>query len=315
MENNFSSALYPLPFRLRSVLEQIPNQVKTNVQEIRLRSGLPLALTIEGETVFVEKTGGLSFIYKSNLVTVTQKEIDDCFLELCGHSVFAHEEEIKNGFIAMNSGCRAGICGNLNKEGFVNEITSINIRIAHQIKGAANQIISNYLGKGMLICGPPGSGKTTVLRDMVRQLSQGYRQKNYRVCVIDSRYEISGAFNKNYINDLGYSYDLIITPNRAKGIEIALRTMFPEIIAFDEIGTMDELRAVQSSFHSGVSIITTAHLGSVDELLSRNITEELIKCGAISQVALLPRMHTGKIQIFSVNELLTKSRSENGDGN
>ena len=306
MENqkNFNSVLYALPDRLFPTLQGLSDCVKANVSEIRLRAGLPLALTVKGETVFVRQSGQTQFFISSDLLKVTKQDLEESFKKLCNNSVYAHEKELKNGYVTMKNGCRAGICGTLSDEGFLTDISSINIRIAREILGCANEIIKNYTSGGLLIAGPPCSGKTTVLRDLVRQLSLGNTGRIKRISVIDSRHEISGSSNGVLLNDLGPATDVLICEDKAAGIEISLRTMFPDVIAFDEIGTVEELKSVSDSFCSGVDIITTAHIGSLAELTERNVTCNLLKSGAISFVALLPRLHGDKIKILSVKELL-----------
>ena len=182
-------------------------------------------------------------------------------------------------------------------------ITSINIRIAREIIGAANEVAVEYDGGGMLIAGPPGSGKTTVLRDLVRQLSSGIYGRRYRVAVVDSRGEISGSSSGQSGNDLGPDSDVLLTADKSAGIEIAVRTMFPDIVAFDEIGTNEELKKVSESFCAGVSVITTAHIGCEGDIMRRSVTKSLIESGAVSKVALLPAVHGGSIRVITVKEL------------
>lgn len=305
MENTqrFESVLYGVAPRIRGVLKKIPNTVKSNAEEIRIRLGLPVAVTVSGETVFVREDGTTSFIITTDLLRATKSDLEESFKLLCKNSVYAHTEELKNGFIMMDNGHRAGICGSLSQTGNMNDVTSINIRIAREIFGAANDIIKRYEGRGLLIAGPPGSGKTTILRDLIRQLSSGTLGKTYRVAVIDSRGEISGTGRGQSANDLGPNTDILLTSDKALGIEIAVRTMFPDIVAFDEIGTKAELDKVSESFCAGVNIITTGHIGSVEELLERPVTSKLIKSGAVSTIALLPKLHGGEIIFKDAKEL------------
>ena len=300
MSERFNSMLYGVNDKLRDVLYSIPSAVKQSTAEIRIRRGSPLSLTVTGETVFVKNNGQTSFDAGCGLITVTEKDVDECYRLLCSNSVFAHEEELKNGYIRLKNGSRAGVFGSINAEGKISEISSINIRIAREIQGAASGIVKYYRGEGWLIAGPPGCGKTTVLRDFIRQISWGFAEKIYRAAVIDSRGELWG----NGANDLGPATDILNIGDKAAGIEIALRTMFPEVIAFDEIGTTEELKRVKESFNAGVSIITTAHTGNWQEMLKRDVTRELLMSGAINRVALLSKMQGGEIKISTAEELL-----------
>ena len=302
-DKRLSDILYAVSQRTRTVLEKLSPTVKANTSEIRMRMGLPLALTVGSETVFVRENGQTQFFLSPDLFKIGKYDLEDSFKRLCNNSVFAHENELKNGFIIMKNGSRAGVCGNIGENGAFRDISSINIRIAREILGCANQIVRNYNNCGLLIAGPPGSGKTTVLRDLVRQLSNGNTGRLRRVAVIDSRCEISGSHLGQTVTDLGANTDVLITEYKASGIEIALRTMFPDIIAFDEIGTERELKSVADSFCAGVSIITTAHAGNIAELKSRTVTSALLKSGAIQQVAFLPNIHGGKITVLSTKEL------------
>lgn len=299
----FESVLYGVAPRIRAVLEKLPVTVKSNAEEIRLRAGLPVALTVCGETVFIRTSGQTSFIITRDLLISEKTDIEESFRLLCKSSVYAHENELKNGFIMMDNGHRAGVCGTLSEGGIMHDITSLNIRIAKEIIGAANDIVRGFDGGGLLIAGPPGSGKTTVLRDLIRQLSGGICGRHYRVAVIDSRGEISGDVNGKSGNDLGPDCDVLLTADKAAGIEMAVRTMFPHIVAFDEIGTKEELKRVSESFCAGVTVITTAHIGSVDDLMRRSVTAALIESGAVSKVALLPTLRKGNIKLISVKEL------------
>ena len=294
-ERRFFNTLYAFGERISDILGKLPATLKNNTEEIRLRKGLPLAVTVNGDTVFLKANGGISFDFKDDLAVVTPRDIEESYKRLCGSSAFAHTEQIKDGYIIMKNGNRAGICGEFTDNGFIKDVKAINVRIAREIFGAANDIVKNFEGESILIAGPPGCGKTTVLRDLIRQLSGGINGKYYRTAVIDSRGEISGGG----VNDLGYCTDLISIKDKAKGIEIALRTMFPEIIAFDEIGSLSELERVKESMFSGTTVITTAHIGSAEELFEREITRKLITEGIVKKTVLLPRLHGGKLEIIN----------------
>ncbi len=300
----FDSVLYAVTEPIKSLLSGLPETVKANTQEIRLRIGLPIALTVSSETVFLRSDGNLCFYNSLDLPKASQKDIENCFSLLCGNSIYAHTDELKQGFVSMKNGSRAGVCGTLCENGFMKDISGINIRIAKEIYGAANDIIKNYSSGGLLIAGGAGTGKTTILRDLVRQISSGCLGKLKRVCVIDSRCEISGSAKGGSINNLGPATDVLITPDKAKGIEIAIRTMFPEVIAFDEIGNLAELGRVSEGFLSGVEFITTAHIGSKEELMKRKITRNLLESGAIKHIALLPCLLGGEITFLETKELL-----------
>ncbi len=302
-KKRFEDALYGVSPAIRSVLERLPDKVKESAEEIRLRVGLPVALTVGGDTVFVLENGQISFCLTRGLLRAEASELAESFKLLCKSSVYAHTEELKNGYIRLRGGNRAGVCGTLNENGNMSDISSVNIRIAHEVRGAANDIVRAYKPGGLLIAGPPGSGKTTILRDLIRQLAGGACGKIYRIAVIDSRGEISGSFDGRCGNDLGAGSDVLLTTDKAAGIEMAVRTMFPDIVAFDEIGNEDELRRVGESFCSGVDIITTAHVGGISDLKRRRITAALIGSGAVASIALLPEIHGGTVKIISAEEL------------
>lgn len=289
-KNNFYKAISFLPKSMERPLSF--SSVSERAEEIRVRRNLPLALTVSGEIFFCDKSGQTSKNLPENPITVTKEECFETYYNLCNQSVYAHESEIKEGFITTENGIRAGVCGSYNEEGILKEIYSLNIRIPREIIGISNEALKGYSDGGILIAGPPGSGKTTLLRDVVRNLS--YRNK---ITVVDTRGEISGGL----INDLGPNTDVIVTPDKSKGIEIAIRTMFPEFLAFDEIGTTDELKGVLKGFKSGVKLITTAHIDNKYKLREREITKRIIDSGEIERIIVLSKEK--KMEIIYAEEI------------
>ena len=300
MADRFDGVLYGVSENLREVLRNVSPLVKQSAEEIRLRASLPLSLTVMGETVFVKKGGQTCRTPQDGMVFVTKNDVKDSFRLLSNNSVFSREEELKNGYLRLRNGSRAGVFGTVTPKGIMDDINSINIRIAREIRGVATKLASSFRGEGWLIAGPPASGKTTLLRDFIRQISSGNIGRLYRVSVIDSRGEIGGFGG----NSLGYGTDIVNCEDKARGMEIALRTMFPEVIAFDEIGTVAEFNRVKECFNAGVSVITTAHIGELSELLKRDVTRELLLSGAIKRVAVLPKRIGGEILIKTHEEII-----------
>lgn len=292
----FDKALYGVRENLARLLGFLPHSIKEKVQEIRLRAGKPVALTIGGENFYLLKDCRISR-EPHHAVIATKTDLEESYRLICQNSVYSHEQELKQGFVMMKGGCRAGIAGEYSGT-VAGNISSINIRIAGEVIGAADEIVKNYSGGGLLIAGAPGSGKTTVLRDFIRQIS-----KTKRVSVIDERGEISATHGGISYNDLGVNTDILLGYPKPKGIETAIRTLFPEVIAFDEIGTEKELKGIKDCLNAGVSVITTVHAGGSGELSNRQVIKELLDTGAIKTVVLLKSPAGSGIEIFSPQEV------------
>ncbi len=296
MDSEFDKVLKYVAYRVARVLSFIPLEIKQKCEEIRLRANLPICLTVEGGVMFVCADSGVTAVLNEGCFIADNDDITESLSRLCNNSVYLHEGEIKQGFVSVVGGYRAGVCGSFNEEGMLVKVNSLNIRIARQIFGCAKELAPIAAG-GLLIAGPPGSGKTTLLRDTVRLLSNGECGRYHRVSVIDSRGEISGGSG---VFDLGVNTDVLYTQSKALGSGIALRTMFPDIIAFDEIGTADELLSVKDCFNAGVGIITTAHCQTGEDLMRREIIKNIIDCGAVTRVAMLGNSYKIKPQIIDV---------------
>lgn len=228
------------------------------VQEIRIRSGRKVSV--------IDRTG----IHKTD-ITFNSVDITKLFSSLCNYSVYALHEEIKNGFITLTDGHRAGFCGRcIVQNGIITNITDIsgiNIRIAREIKGCSENIMK-FMDNGienMVIISPPNCGKTTYLRDAIRLVSDS----GVQVTVVDERGEISPFYEGSSVFDMGENTDVMRFCPKAVGMMMVLRTMNPEIVATDEIGTKQDIVSIKEICKSGVKIFTTFHGFGVSDFKSR----------------------------------------------
>lgn len=241
--------------------------------ELRLRAGRPaVCVNILGEM-------------KPCSAPLSAKEISDCFAEICRYSVYSYEEEIAQGFVTLDGGHRVGICGTaVTKNGKITsfkDISGLNIRIARQIYGCADKLCEKAFSDGLhslLLAGKPLCGKTTVLRDIARQLGE-----RRRVVIIDSRGELSASVGGTPSLDIGLNTDALCGCEKSEGIMLALRSLNPEVIICDEIG--DDGEAVEQAVFCGVKMIASAHAGSIEELKRRRSTRGLVP--VFERVALL----------------------------
>ncbi len=278
-KDRFSCVLYALPERISAVLSRLPEFLKNETFEIRLRRDRPVCLTAS-KVFYISSDAVASTLMPKNPLVISKNELKEVILRITDRSIYAHTKELKKGYLSMRKGCRAGVCGSFSGGGL--DVTSVNIRIAREIKGCADKLLP-LCEKGLLIAGPPGSGKTTLLRDLVRQISD----MGKRVCLVDTRGEICGDGL-----DVGVNTDVIVGCSKAEGAEIALRTMFPQYIAFDEVGNGRELELIKESFFAGVAILTTAHAESLSDLQRRSVIKGLLG-GAIENAVLLERTPGG----------------------
>lgn len=281
----YYNAVRLIAFPISEILQGIDPVMIREIEEIRLRAGRALSVCFGGKIYFVDSLSQLSY-RPDNAVIIDSAMLMKTVKNICGSSVYSHTDEIMNGFISMEGGCRAGIVG-VFRQGKFGDVSSVNIRIARECHGVAANLIKSYHGGSVLICGPAGCGKTTFLRSLVRGVSNGECGKPYKVSVIDTRFELAAAIGGVPACDIGVNTDVISGRDKAVAIEAALRSMSPEIIAFDEIGTIEELEGVKNSLNCGAFIFTTAHISSPARLLRRGVTKALIEEGYIDKVVFL----------------------------
>ncbi len=296
-KERFLSAARVLPQKIYTVLSNAPPVVYESAQEITLRVNRPLCVECTAKRYYFTKSSCVTdTVFKNDMIDVSNKSVYDTFLNICNYSVYSHQNEINNGYITLKGGHRAGICGTAvisdGKIVNVKDITSINIRIAREIIGCSDELYSVIQPlNGVLICGAPCSGKTTMIRDLARRLSY-----EYKVSVIDERNELSANVSGVFQNDLGMC-DVFESYLKSDAIIQSIRAMSPDIIICDEISTYDDVVSVTKAVNSGVSFIATVHSDSMTSLLNRPIVKDLLKTNAFSQIVILDsRLNVGKIK-------------------
>ncbi|MBS6252029.1 MAG: stage III sporulation protein AA [Clostridium sp.] len=275
------------PINISSLLHKAIKQnekLAEQIQEIRIRVGRPIILKLQNLDILIE-------------YIVNQTEILQILEKICENSIYAYKNQICNGYITIKGGHRIGITGSavVENEKIINikYITSLNFRIARQVLNCSNKIIGQVIDEknqdiyNTLIVSPPGRGKTTILRDLIRNLSNGIDEINFkgRTCgVVDERGEIAAMYKGVPQNDIGIRTDIIENISKAKGIKILIRTMAPEIIACDEIGSKEDVEAIQEAIISGVKGIFTMHGRTLDDVKSNNQINKLIEENKIEKI-------------------------------
>lgn len=272
-EEKFGSLLKYMP----AVFGNIAEADLKNLCEIRLRADKPVALVFSDRTDFMTISGRLTEFYSNNLFTLSRTEIEEIFIKLCGYSVHSLTENIAEGFITLDGGIRIGVYGTAvvrdGKITSVRNVDGLNIRIPSERLGCALPIYNRlFHGRtpNTIICGAPMSGKTTILRDLCRLISDEEQKK---VAVIDERCEMSGY-------NLGYNTDVLKNYPKALGISIAVRTLSPEVIVCDEVGSLKEAEELCTLVNCGVKFIVTMHCSELNELKRRPQFDLLNNIGA-----------------------------------
>ncbi|MCL2089588.1 MAG: Flp pilus assembly complex ATPase component TadA [Oscillospiraceae bacterium] len=287
--------------QLCRLLGDVPDDIKRNAREIRLRAGRSVVIDTGGGLGFLRKQGGTTAEFGGDSYIITAGEVADAFKIICGYSIHSYADEIRQGFITLKGGHRAGICGTaVTENGRVTsakDISSINIRIARNIPGIADQAVRHiYNAKGTLIAGIPASGKTTLLKGIISRFASG-RGGYRRVAVIDTRGELGAAFCGEPQNDVGQTADIFDGYPKGEGILMAIRTMSPDIIVIDEIGSREEADSIMECMNAGVSIIATVHAGTPQELSKRRHIMQLVECGSFEKIIFLEgREHPCRIK-------------------
>lgn len=292
MSTNQLLALFPTELR-KAILSAVEDK-SMKTEEIRCRIGQPVS---------VLGKGGLHLL---STAAVTPQQLDYLFERATSASFHAYEREIRNGFVFTSSGYRIGLCGACYYDGpslaGIRDFTSVSIRIPHDVHGCANGVFPELVKAGFqstIIFSPPGYGKTTLLRDLIRKLSTS----GFRVAVADERGEISGINRRQIGFDLGPNTDVMTGGRKAETAIMLLRAMNPQILAFDEITDRADIDAIKQAAGCGAALLATAHALDRKTLQTRAIYRRLLNYGVFEKVVWI-KMMNGKRE-YVVEELTT----------
>ena len=267
---------------------------KEILEEIRLRNNKPIILK------FSERENVLE-------LNITTQDILETLEKLCDNSIYSYQTQICEGYITVKGGHRIGITGNVVGDGQrvinINYISGLNFRIARQIIGAANKVMPYIVDDekvyNTLIISPPASGKTTILRDIVRQISDINRKT---VSVVDERGEIAAMYKGNAQNDMGIRTDVLDNCPKSIGMKMMIRSMSPEVIVADEIGKYEDIEAINYATCSGVKGIFTAHGKNLNDIELNPVLKTLLDNRIFERLIFLNNKIKGEIdKVYCLN--------------
>lgn len=302
---------------INSVLLSLPKEILKQLTEIRVRRNKPIVLVFGNKSLFITADGKLLNHASQFIYAVNDDEFDVLYKRFSKFSVQNHIDDLVNGFITADGGNRIGVAsaavlrdGNVCS---VKDVSSLNIRIAKEIKDCARQIMNVlYINSlpSIIVASSPSGGKTTFLRDFSRLLSSGFNNQYRKVAIVDERCEIAFKADGKIIADVGINTDVLSSFPKAKGIEIAVRTLSPDFIICDEISDISETKAVQQGFLSGVKFAVSVHASSKEEILNKPVVNSLLSLGEFDFVVLLNN-YTNDFEIMEVSELRSEMYRNN----
>lgn len=257
--------MHIFPQHIKNSLKYALMEIHEPIEEIRIARGHPVIIRTADKEYFLKDDAG-------ETICAGKEDIENILYVACEHSMYLKEDEINRGFLTLKGGFRIGVCGTVS---YINgqivhhgDVTSLNIRLQREIIGCgtkvADALFSNGYIQSSLIVSPPKRGKTTILRDIARILSD---ERRLRVGIVDERKELWGTGDFN----LGIRSDVLCGCSKYDGIMMLLRTMAPEVIIADELGSKDDLKAVEYAGSCGVSVIASIHGRDMEDVSKKGI--------------------------------------------
>ena len=305
-----------LSVKIKKIFSKNNSMSLSDVEEIRLRVNRPLIVYSKNcELYFNEKKQEFDLSNKDALY-VTKDDIEQTFQLICKYSIHSYIEDIKKGFVTLKGGHRVGIGGKVvaeeNSIKNIKNISSLNIRISREVANCSSKIIKHILKPprklyNTLLISPPQCGKTTIIRDLVKNISNGVKELGFeglKVSVIDERNEIAGSYLGTPQMDIGIRTDVIEACPKDIGIMMVLRSMSPNVIVTDEIGNSKEVNALYTALNGGVSLITSVHGYNLEDIQNRRELNQLINKELFKRIIVLSgRLGPGTIEkIYDLEE-------------
>lgn len=290
-------ALKALPLRLRQEALALSEETQAQAEEFRLRTGWPMSVIIGGEE------------HPLDSPPVQSQELEQLVEIASQASLHAVLDQIRRGYLTINGGHRIGLCGTAVVQAgeihMLRNLSSANLRVARQVKGAALPILNRLCPNGRLsdtlILAPPGMGKTTLLRDLIRLVSEGERCTPLRVSLVDERGEVAALYGGQPQLEVGRRTDVVEGCPKTQALMVLLRGMNPQVLAVDEITAPEDVQALTTAVGCGVTLLATAHGAQRADLERRPVYCSVLKEGLFQFLVQIHRQN-GK-HTYTVEEL------------
>jgi stage III sporulation protein AA len=290
-----------LPQVIAKLIASLPLDISRTLEEIRIREYRPLEIIYSDQYRFVSKLGEL--VERPEQAFCPSKE--DCVKLidlLSNHSLYTMEEQLRRGFITVRGGHRVGIAGKvvLDKGSIrhIRDITCFNIRIAREIPNIGTSVLPYLLDMPLrsihqtLIVSPPQQGKTTLLRDLARLISYGtltlaFPWSGLKVAIVDERSELAACIDGVPSFDMGPRTDVLDACPKAEGMMMMIRSMSPDVIVVDEIGSEQDASSIHEAMYAGIRVLATAHGRDIEDILRKPVLRELLDEQLFTRIVVL----------------------------